>query len=82
MTVSGGEVREIESFKYLGFFVQKNGVFDVAVKHRIRCKWIKWKEVSDVLCDKGISIRLKGKFYISIVSIFCMVEKVVWWIRK
>jgi len=33
MTISGNEVSEIESFKYLGSFVQKNGGFDKNVKH-------------------------------------------------
>jgi len=28
MTISGDEVSEVESFKYLGSFVQKNGGFE------------------------------------------------------
>jgi len=40
------EVSEVEIFKYLGSFVQKNGGNDEGVKHRIKCGWIKWKEAS------------------------------------
>jgi len=32
MTISGDEVIEVESFKYLGSFVQKNGGFQLDVK--------------------------------------------------
>jgi len=35
MTVGGDGVKEDESFKYLGSFVQKNGSFDEDVKYRI-----------------------------------------------
>jgi len=35
MTISRDEVSEVESHKYLEFFVQKNGGSDKDVKHRI-----------------------------------------------
>jgi len=35
MTISENEVSEVESFKYLGSFVQKTGE---DVKHRIKCE--------------------------------------------
>jgi len=36
-TVCGDVVGEIESFKYLGSFVQWDGSFGVDVKHKIKC---------------------------------------------
>jgi hypothetical protein len=36
-------------------------------KYRIKCGWMKWREALGVLCDKRIPIRLKSKFYRSIV---------------
>jgi len=36
MTLSGDVIGEVESFKSLGSFVQKNGAFMVDVKHRIK----------------------------------------------
>jgi len=41
MTVGGDEIKEVENFNYLGFYVQKNRGFDENVKYRIRCGWIK-----------------------------------------
>jgi hypothetical protein len=35
--------------------------FDMDVKHRIKCGWMKWREASGILCDKRM--RLKRKFY-------------------
>jgi len=58
MKIYGNEVSEVKSFKYLGSFRQKNGGFDKDVKHRIKCESIKWKNVSGVLCNKKIPMRL------------------------
>lgn len=44
-------VGEVESFKYLGSFLQKNGGFDKDVKHRIKSGRIKWREVLVILCE-------------------------------
>ncbi|XP_019240349.1 PREDICTED: uncharacterized protein LOC109220340 [Nicotiana attenuata] len=47
------------SFKYFGSIIQGNGEIDEDVTHRIRAGWMKWRLVSDVLCDKNVSMRLK-----------------------
>lgn len=33
------------------------------VKHIIAIGWLKWRTISQVLCDKKVLIKLKGKFY-------------------
>ena len=82
MIISGVEVSEVESFKYLGSFVQKNGDLDEDVKHRIKCGWMKWREASGVLCDKRIPMRLKGKFYKSVVRPAMLYGSECWAVDK
>jgi hypothetical protein len=43
--------------------LQKNGDIDEDVSHRIKTDWLKWRQVSGVLCDPIVSRKLKGKFY-------------------
>ena len=43
--------------------LQRDGDIDEDVSHRIKAGWMKWRQASDVLCDKRIPQKLKGKFY-------------------
>ncbi|XP_074346270.1 uncharacterized protein LOC141685045 [Apium graveolens] len=52
-----------ESFKYLGSMIHKNGKIDADVTHRIQSGWLKWRTALEVLCDKKILLKLKGRFY-------------------
>ncbi|KAG5583283.1 hypothetical protein H5410_053910 [Solanum commersonii] len=51
------------SFKYLGSIIQGNGEINDDVTHCIGAGWMKWRLKFGVLCDKYMSLRLKGKFY-------------------
>ncbi|XP_070018233.1 uncharacterized protein [Nicotiana sylvestris] len=51
------------SFKYLSPIIQGNREIDEDVTHRIGAVWMKWRLTSRVLCDRNVSLRLKGKFY-------------------
>lgn len=37
MTISGVVIGKVESFKYLRYFVQRYGGFEMFVKYRIKC---------------------------------------------
>ncbi|KAF7808226.1 sacsin isoform X2 [Senna tora] len=56
-------MREVTSFKYLGTIIQNNGEIEEDVNHRIQAGWMKWRKASDVICDKKVPLKLKGKFY-------------------
>ena len=43
--------------------IADNGDLDAEMTHRIQSGWKNWKRVSGILCDRRISLRVKGKLY-------------------
>ncbi|XP_050532668.1 uncharacterized protein LOC126900777 [Daktulosphaira vitifoliae] len=58
--------------------MQKSGGIDEDIRHRIKCGWLKWRKVSGVLCDKRIPMRLKGKFYKTVMRLAMMYGSECW----
>ena len=50
-------------FKHLMFVIQNSGEINGYVTHHTQSNWHKWRAATGVLCDRKLSIRLKGKFY-------------------
>lgn len=50
-------------FKYLESVVQKKGELEKEFNHRITAGWMNWKWMTGTLCDRRISVKLKGKAY-------------------
>jgi hypothetical protein len=50
-------------FCYLESMLQKDENIDEDVSHRIKASWLKCRQVSGVLCDPRVSLKLKDKFY-------------------
>ena len=82
MQLGEDSVGEVERFKYLGSVVQKDGGFEEDVKNRIKCGWMKWREASGVLCDRRMPIRLKGKFYKTVVRPAMLYGSECWAVDK
>ena len=57
----GQETLKRENFLYLGSIIHKDGEIEEDVNHRIKGRWMKWRSASEVLCDRRIPIKLKGK---------------------
>ena len=55
----------VTSFKYLGSLFTSEGGSVADVNNRIRIGWIKWKEVSGVMCD--MPVELKDKVFKTII---------------
>jgi hypothetical protein len=55
------------TFHYLGSMLQKDMDIDEDVSHRIKVDWLKWCQASDVLCDPRLPLKLKGKFYRTVI---------------
>ncbi|XP_025413923.1 uncharacterized protein LOC112686036 [Sipha flava] len=56
----------------------RDRVFGMKVKHRIKCGWMKLRKVSGVLCGKRILMKLKGKFYRSVVRPIMLHDSKYW----
>lgn len=61
---------------------QKNKGLMRISKHRIKCRWIKWRGKSGILVDKRILMKLKGKFYKSVVRFTTLNDLECWMIDK
>ena len=53
------ELSTVTSFKYLGSIFTSEGGSQADVNNRIRIGWTKWKEVSGVMCDSKMPVKLK-----------------------
>jgi len=56
-------ISQVTRFKYLGSIVQNDGEIEAYVNHRIQARLLKWRRASGVLCNKKVTLKLKGKFY-------------------
>ena len=65
--IQGETVKKVGHFKYLGVVVSADGSCKEEVRRRMQAGWQSWRRVSEVLCDRKLSARLKGKIYKSAV---------------
>ena len=63
-----GDNREVvDRFSYLGDVISTEGGAQEAVTSKIRSAWKKFKEVSNVLCGRSISLKVRSTLYKSYV---------------
>jgi hypothetical protein len=65
--LDGQVVTKKDTFRYLGSMLQKDGGIDEDLSHRIKADWLKWRQASGVLCDLRVPLKLKGKFYRTVI---------------
>ena len=53
ISLEGQLVLRKDTFQYLGLMLQRDGDIDEDVSHRIKVGWMKWRQASGVLCEKG-----------------------------
>ena len=52
------------------------------MKRRIQAGWKNWKRISGILCDRRISLRVKGKVYKTVVRPAMMYSAETWAVKK
>ena len=75
-------LERVNTFKYLGATLAENGDLDAEMTHRIQSGWKNWKRVSGILCDRRISLRVKGKVYKTVVRPAMMYGAETWAVKK
>lgn len=78
----GGILKQIREFKYLGSVFEEGGGTEKAVRQRVQEAWRKWREVSGVILDKKIPLKLRMKVYKSVLRPVLLYGAETWSLRK
>ena len=65
--LGGEEIKNVTTFKYLGSMFDAEGGTTTDCKNRVRLTWNKWREVTGVICDKKVPVKLKHKIYKTVI---------------
>lgn len=76
--IDNEELKKTEEFRYLGSVISYDGNITSDVRARINAAWLKWRQVTGVLCDRRIPDRLKGKFYKMVVRPVALYGSACW----
>ena len=80
--MNGKKIHACDLFRYLGTIVQKDGELDGDVTHRIKARRLKWKSALGLLCDRGMPLRLKEKFYRTVIRPALLYGVECWAVKK
>ena len=76
------ELPTVTSLKYLGSLSTSEGGSQVDVNNRTRIEWMKWKEVSGVMCDRKIPVELKDKVFKTFIRPAMTYGSECWAVKK
>jgi hypothetical protein len=68
--------------KYFGLMLQRDGDIDEDVSHKIKARWMKWRQASDFLYDKKVPNKLKDKFYRTMIRSAMLYGMKCWSIKR
>ena len=76
------ELPTVTSFKYLGSMFTSEGGSQADVNNGIRIGWTKWKDVSRVMCDRKMPVKLKDKVFKTIIRPAMTSGSECWAVKK
>ena len=65
--LDGEVIKSVDGFNYLGSTITADGSEEREVARRTQTGWKNWREVSGVLCDRRMPVKLKGKVYKTVI---------------
>ena len=77
-----GQVEEVKSFCYLGDVLDRGGGAERTVRNRIACAWSKWRELSNLLTNRGIPLRHRAKVYAACIRSVMLYGSETWALTK
>ena len=76
------KLNTVTTFKYLGSIFDSNGGAERDIINRVKIAWMKWKQLTGVLCDKKVPIKLKDKVYKTVIKPTTTYGAECWAVRK
>ncbi|XP_039755304.1 uncharacterized protein LOC120630225 [Pararge aegeria] len=63
--INNTRIPTVKQFKYLGSIISNDGKIenDDDVTYRTTAGWNKWRQLTGVMCDRRIPLKIKGKLY-------------------
>ncbi|EYC02683.1 hypothetical protein Y032_0098g3069 [Ancylostoma ceylanicum] len=66
--VDDAKLSKVSAFKYnLGSRISADGSTLVEAQYRANSAWNKWRQVTEVMCDRKTPLKLKSKIYRTVV---------------
>ena len=72
------QLQRVHHFKYLGSSVEETGGMATEITQTVSAAWRNWKRCSGVLCDKRMTVKLKGKVYKTVVRTAMLYGAQIW----
>ena len=66
--LGGDKLITVTTFKYLGSIFDSNGGAERNTNNRVKLAWMKWKQLTGVLCNKNVHIKLKDNVYKTVIK--------------
>ena len=79
---NGTRLKQSDEFRYLGSMIAEGGGTEKAVRHRVKEAWQKWREVSGVVLDKKMPMKLKMKIYKTVIRPVLLYGGETWALRR